>query len=55
MESIIPLIFMHLIRAIVFNLEGELTEGEMPKRQHKFIIAWAELHKSVINYQDISA
>ncbi|MBR3762683.1 MAG: DUF4160 domain-containing protein [Lachnospiraceae bacterium] len=29
----------------VFNMEGELLEGEMPKRQTKFIAAWAELHK----------
>ena len=29
----------------VFNLEGELMEGEMPTRQRKFIAAWAELHK----------
>lgn len=28
-----------------FNMEGELMEGEMPKRQIKFISAWAELHK----------
>ncbi|HJB58985.1 MAG TPA: DUF4160 domain-containing protein [Candidatus Faecalibacterium faecipullorum] len=29
----------------VFNMEGELIEGEMPRRQQKFIAAWAELHK----------
>lgn len=29
----------------VFNLEGELIEGEMPRRQQKFIVAWAEIHK----------
>jgi hypothetical protein len=29
----------------VFNMDGELTQGDMPKRQQKFIIAWAELHK----------
>ncbi|MDR0947996.1 MAG: DUF4160 domain-containing protein [Lachnospiraceae bacterium] len=28
-----------------FNLDGEITEGEMPRRQIKFIAAWAELHK----------
>lgn len=28
-----------------FNFDGELTEGEMPKRQTKFIAAWAEIHK----------
>lgn len=29
----------------VFNVEGELIAGEMPRRQIKFIVAWAELHK----------
>lgn len=29
----------------VFNMEGELTEGEMPKKQLKLISAWAVLHK----------
>ena len=29
----------------MFDMEGELMEGEMPKRQQKFIAAWAELHK----------
>lgn len=29
----------------VFNMDGELTDGDMPKRQQKFIAAWAELHK----------
>ena len=29
----------------IFNMEGELIEGEMPKRQIQFIAAWAELHK----------
>lgn len=29
----------------VFNMDGEITDGEMPKRQQKFIAAWAELHK----------
>lgn len=29
----------------VFNMDGELTDGEMPKRQLKLISAWAELHK----------
>jgi hypothetical protein len=28
-----------------FSMEGELTTGEMPKRQIKFIAAWAELHR----------
>jgi hypothetical protein len=29
----------------VFDLEGNLIDGEMPSRQKKFISAWAELHK----------
>lgn len=28
-----------------FNLDGELMTGEMPKRQQKFIAAWAEMHR----------
>ncbi len=28
-----------------FNLDGELTKGEMPLKQRKLIAAWAELHK----------
>lgn len=28
-----------------FNLDGELIEGYMPKRQIKFIAAWTEIHK----------
>lgn len=28
-----------------FNLDGELIEGDMPKRQIKFIAAWTEIHK----------
>ena len=28
-----------------FNLDGELKEGGMPKKQVKLISAWAELHK----------
>ena len=28
-----------------FNLDGELMTGEMPKRQKKFIAAWAEMHR----------
>lgn len=31
-----------------FDLEGRLMEGEMPTRQKKFILAWAELHKDEI-------
>ena len=28
-----------------FNFDGELIEGDMPKRQIKFIAAWTEIHK----------
>ena len=28
-----------------FNLDGDILEGEMPKKQVKLISAWAELHK----------
>ena len=29
----------------VFDMDGEIIEGKMPKKQIKFIAAWAELHK----------
>jgi len=29
----------------VFNMDGELTDGDMPKPQRKYIAAWAELQK----------
>ena len=29
----------------VFNMEGELTDGGMPKKQLKLISAWADIHK----------
>ena len=29
----------------VFDLEGEMMKGSMPRRQQKLIAAWAELHK----------
>ena len=41
MENLIRHIFMHNIKII----KQHLIEGEMPKRQVKFIAAWAELHK----------
>ena len=28
-----------------FNMDGELTEGEMPQKQLKLIAAWTELHR----------
>lgn len=29
----------------VFNLNGELTDGDMPIKQKKLIAAWSEIHK----------
>ena len=29
----------------VFNLDGELTDGDMPRKQIKLISAWAVIHK----------
>lgn len=29
----------------VINMDGELIDGEMPKKQLKLISAWTELHK----------
>ena len=29
----------------VFDFDGNVMEGSMPKRQQKFISAWAEIHK----------
>lgn len=29
----------------VLNLDGELCWGEMPKKQMKYITAWADIHK----------
>lgn len=29
----------------VFNMDGEMTGGKMPKRQQKYIAVWADIHK----------
>ena len=29
----------------VFDMDGNLTDGEMPKAQIKLIAAWAEIHR----------
>lgn len=29
----------------VFNLDGELIEGDIPRKQAKLISAWVEIHK----------
>lgn len=29
----------------LFNMDGELTDGDMPSRQKKLIAAWAEIHR----------
>ena len=28
----------------VFDMNGEMTDGDMPKKQQKLIAAWAEIH-----------
>ena len=28
----------------VFNMNGDLTDGDMPNKQQKLIAAWAEIH-----------
>ncbi len=29
----------------VFDMDGEIIDGDFPKRQTKFVAAWAELHR----------
>ena len=29
----------------VFDMDGDLTEGDMPRKQVKLIAAWTELHR----------
>lgn len=29
----------------IFNMDGDLTEGEMPRKQIGLISAWTELHR----------
>lgn len=29
----------------LFNMDGELTDGDMPSRHKKLIAAWAEIHR----------
>lgn len=29
----------------VFDLEGRMIQGSMPRRQQRLIVAWAEIHK----------
>lgn len=29
----------------VFDMDGEITEGDMPQKQMKLIAAWTELHR----------
>lgn len=37
----------------VFNFYGEITEGTMPNKQKKLIVAWIEIHKDelIANWQ----
>ena len=32
-------------KAIVLIEDGTISEGYLPKRQLKFVLAWAEIHK----------
>ena len=46
--NIIHLIFMPIIKifkAIVDINTCEITEGNLPKRQAKMVVAWAEIHQ----------
>ena len=29
----------------IFTMDGELLEGSLPAKQHKFVAAWAALHE----------
>ena len=29
----------------VFDMDGEITDGDMPKKQQRLIAAWTELHR----------
>jgi len=29
----------------VFSFDGDVTDGDMPRKQRKIIAAWAEIHK----------
>jgi hypothetical protein len=33
----------------VFDLEGNMLEGELPKKQRKFVEAWVLLHEDELN------
>lgn len=40
-----------------FTLDGDMINGDIPKKQQKFIAAWAELHKDELlnNWELIKA
>lgn len=29
----------------IYNLDGEVLEGEIPNKKHKLVVAWIEIHK----------
>lgn len=29
----------------VYDLDGNLIEGRLPKKQHSFVVAWAGIHR----------
>ena len=35
-------------KEVVFDLEGNLLEGEFPKKQSRLVVAWIEIHKDSI-------
>lgn len=32
-----------------YNFDGEVIEGSLPKRQHRLVAAWIEIHKDELN------
>lgn len=37
----------------MYNFDGEKIDGEMPKKQEKYIVAWIDIHKDelIANWQ----
>ncbi|HEY3320433.1 MAG TPA: DUF4160 domain-containing protein [Planctomycetota bacterium] len=38
-------VYYNEFKAIVDIRTGEISEGDLPKRQRKLVLAWAELHQ----------
>ncbi len=32
-----------------YNFDGEVIEGALPKKQHRLVAAWIEIHKEELN------